>query len=505
VSGRTRLSRCLQAEVAVFVLAFIARISVVLTSNGLRGNFGYDASVYYSAADALTFGRLPYRDFVLLHPPGLMLVLTPFAVLGRMSTDHTGFVAGNLAFTALGAANAVLVMRVARAMNLDRRAAIVGGGFYAVWLGSVHSEYLSRLEPLGNFALLCGLLTYFGARRSASRYLPLVCGLAFGAAASVKIWWAVPLLIVLAWHVPADRRRDLPKVAAGAAVALLAIDGPFFIAAPSQMWHMVVTEQLGRNRSSISSVTRLSQLTGVQGVVSRLGHPAAVAISVLLIVVVFCIMALAWRMRPARVVVVLGAVQGALLMTAPSWFSFYSDYLAPAAALVLAAAVSRTVLPTTARPGAILRTRVISWVSVLAAAAGTYAYLSGPHQPVSTFPSTRLASAVRHTRCVMSDSPMGLILLDTLSKDLGDGCPNWIDVTGRTYGVDAGTLPGGKPLSRVANPTWQRDLLNYLRSGDAVMLIRTAGTGVSHQTQTALRRGGILATAGGHTIYHTPH
>jgi hypothetical protein len=60
-------------------------------------------------------------------------------------------------------------------------------------------------------------------------------------------------------------------------------------------------------------------------------------------------------------------------------------------------------------------------VSVLAAAATTYTYLTGPHQPVSTFPSTRLASAVRHTRCVMSDSPMGLILLDTLSKDLGDG------------------------------------------------------------------------------------
>jgi alpha-1,2-mannosyltransferase len=310
---------------------------------------------------------------------------------------------------------------------------------------------------------------------------------------------------VLAWHVPADRRRDLPKVAAGAAVALLAIDGPFFMAAPSQMWHMVVTEQLGRHRIGISSVTRLSQLTGVQGVVSRLGHPAAVAVSVLLVVVVFCIVALAWRMRAARVVVVLGVVQFALLMTTPSWFSFYSDYLAPTAALVLAAAVSQTALPTTARPGATLRTRMISWVSLLAAAAGTCAYLSGPHQSVSTFPSTRLASAVRHTRCVMSDSPMGLILLDTLSKGLGDGCPNWIDVTGRTYGVDAGTLPGGKFLSRVDNPTWQHDLLNYLRSGDAVMLIRTAGTGVSHQTQTALRRGGILATADGHTIDHTPH
>ena len=48
-------------------------------------DYGYDAGVYYSAADALIHGRTPYRDFLLLHPPGLMLTLTPFAAIGRLS------------------------------------------------------------------------------------------------------------------------------------------------------------------------------------------------------------------------------------------------------------------------------------------------------------------------------------------------------------------------------------------------------------------------------------
>jgi len=71
-------------------LAFALRFGIALFSNGgLGGLYGYDAGVYYGAADALIHGRVPYRDFILLHPPLLMLVLTPFAALGRIE-DHAG-------------------------------------------------------------------------------------------------------------------------------------------------------------------------------------------------------------------------------------------------------------------------------------------------------------------------------------------------------------------------------------------------------------------------------
>ncbi|MGH3630860.1 MAG: hypothetical protein ACRDRL_25885, partial [Sciscionella sp.] len=373
--------------------------------------------------------------------------------------------------------------------------------------GSVGAEYLSRLEPLGNFAVLCGLLAHFRASHGHDRRQYLLCGVAFGAAASVKIWWAIPLLIVLVWHLYGDARRDAVKVVAGAAIALLAINAPFVLAAPNQMWHMVVTEQLGRNRSHVSVAGRMGGLTGLHYVAAH--QVLAIVVAAALLVVTGCVVATVRRMRAARLVVTLALAQGLVLMAAPSWFSFYADYLAPAAALSIAAGLTgwtRSTSATAHRPGPVRRLRPIVWGLVAAIASASCAILvTGPHHSVNPFPSARLSSAARHTRCVMSDSPMGLILLDALSRDLSEGCQNWVDVTGRTYGVDTGDRPGRTSLTRVANPKWQHDLLAYLRSGDAVLLIRVAGTGVTHQTLAALQRGGVLAAADGYVIYRTPH
>ena len=96
---------------------------------------------------------------------------------------------------------------------------------------------------------------------------------------------------------------------------------------------------------------------------------------------------------------------------------------------------------------------------------------------------------------------MPLIELNVLSRDFADGCRNWVDVTGRTYGVDKPAHPG---IKRKHNPRWQHDLLDYLRSGSAVILARK-GTGASRQTTRILHRGGVLAKAGGYAIYRTPH
>ena len=41
----------------------------------------YDDGVHFAAALGLVNGLLPYRDFLLLHPPGVVLALAPFAAL----------------------------------------------------------------------------------------------------------------------------------------------------------------------------------------------------------------------------------------------------------------------------------------------------------------------------------------------------------------------------------------------------------------------------------------
>jgi hypothetical protein len=488
-------------ELIVFAVALATRLSIVLTSTGgLGGNFGYDASVYYAAADSFTFGRLPYRDFVLLHPPGIMLALTPFAWLGRMTTDHAGFMTAAVAFSVLGAVNAGLVARIARRIGLPSYAALIGGLFYALWMGSSAVEIVGRLEPLGSFLFLCGLLAVFAARDSGRRRTYVLAGLALGAAVGVKIWWIVPALVVLAWQLTRTRRAQLPAITLGAATALALVYGPFFLAAPSTMWHMVVTEQLGRPSRVTSLPIRLDQLSWMTGE-GRLGVTQAHALAMVLGALSVGALVLAWRVRPARLFVVLAVCQTLLLLRAPSWFPFYADYLAPTAALCLAAAVG----PSRSRERRWVRPLVVAvpGLCALIAAGATLTYLlGGKVGAVWPAPATSLAADASQVRCVMSNSPMGLILIDSLSRDLRNGCRNWVDVTGRSYGI--GPAPSSRGAAHLNWDQWQPLLRSYLFSGQAVILVTNSGAQLDRQTHTTLVRSGILARSGGDVIYLTP-
>ena len=488
----------------VFVLAVAARLAVVLTSGGFGGNYGYDVGVYYAAGDALIHGRVPYRDFVLLHPPGLMLALAPFGWLGRVTSDHAGFVTASLAFTVLGAVNAVLVVRVARKMGVARWPALFGGGFYALWYGAIRAEYLPRLEPLGNFLLLAGLLALLAAAQSGRGWPAVAGGFGLGAAASVKIWWVVPMLLVLAWQLARDRRWPRAALpAAGAVGALVVINVPFLLLSRGQMWQMVVAQQLGRARDRNPTGARLAQLAGLDQISPYLSRPVELALLALVAAVALAACWLAWQLPSARLVAVLAVVQVAVLVTAPSWFSFYTDYVTPAAALTLAAAAGAL----SARPASagrrIDRGALFGWAPVAVVAVETVLLVvTGRSHVVAPFPRAPLAHAATDIRCLMSDSSMALIQLNALSRGLANGCQNWVDVTGRTYGPAKAASPR---IPRRANARWQADLRAYLLSGDAVIIVRAAGTGLSRATTAAIRQGGVLASAGRYAIYRTPH
>jgi hypothetical protein len=480
----------------VFVVGFGLRIGTVLGSRGgAFGNFGYDPGVYYAASDALIHGRLPYRDFVLLHPPVQMLALTPFAVLGRLTTDHAGFVVANTAFAALGALNATLIVAVARRMGMSLTAAALGGLFYAVWYGAVTAEISARLEPLGTFAFLCGVFAL--TAEDASRRRPLVlAGAALGVAVSTKVWWIVPLLMVLAWRLesPTTRRGIIP-LAAGAAAAITVINLPFFVLAPGRMWRMVVTDQLHRptNTQALDRLDRLTSLHAAFPQLSRSGELVALAAIAALIAAVGWA---AWRWRPGRMLVAIAAAQVVVLMASPSYFAFYSGY--PAAALsfvVAAAAQSARGTVSAGRLGTVAAGLTVT----LATALTGVALLVRPINQVIPLPARELAKQLTGVHCLMADSPMALIALNRLSSDLAAGCPNWIDVTGRTYDADA---PTGRHTGRLQNAKWQVDVRRYLLSGDAVIVIRGA-TGLSPATARLIRRLPVQARAGGYVVHRT--
>ncbi len=489
----------------MFTIALAARLSVIFRHGALRGFYGYDAAVYFAAGDALIHGRMPYHGFVLLHPPGLMLVLAPFAALGRWITDSTAFAVADLAFCVLGAVNAVLVVRVGRALGLRLRAAAIGGIFYALWYGSVNTEFLTKLEPLGNAAFLGGLLLTVRSRAVDSARERAVRaaagGVLLGAAVSVKIWWIVPVLGVLIWHLVAARRCELSRPwlpATGAVAGALVINLPFFLTAPGDMWHLVVLDQIGRADTRTPRAVRFADFSGATRLNGHVSVAVIVGLSLLFLVAFTVAMVRAAAVPRARPVLVLFLVQALVLVLAPSWFFFYVDYAGPTASLVVAAAAAADGPPAWARrlgrPAWLGR-----WAPTGLAAAITAVALALGAGAVAPFPAApALTRATTHVRCLMSDSPMSLIRLDALSRGLENGCPNWIDVTGHTYfGRD---LPRHGE-TRPHNVQWQRDLTTYLRSGDAVVIVRRGGTGINSRTQRALARDGVLARSHGVTVY----
>jgi len=491
-------------EITIFVVAFLARLIPAVFNGGFSGNYGYDASVYYAAASGMIHGRVPYRDFILLHPPGVMLFDAPFAWLGQLTSDHVGFVAANLTASLVSAVSATLVVRVAGHIGLPRAAALIGGLVYALWFGAIAAEYLARLEPLGNFFMLCGLLAYYKAR-SASRsprgaaVLQIASGVAFGAALSVKLWWVIPFVVVLIWQLGVERAyRRAALTMLGAVVVMIAVDGPFVLLARSRMWSMIVLDQLSRPSGNNDLLKPFGYLVFGQSTGSAPG-----AVLVVLVVVGGAGLAWAawrsWRIPAARLIVVVLLAQLVQLGAEPSWFTFYADFITVPLALLIAAAAAPAVRERVGAVPPLERARIGKAPVGVAVALLVLLALALPRTLIESFPRARLAKAVATSRCVMSDSPMALIELDALARSFRPGCRNWVDVTGDRYEIDR--LHRHAP--RGANyMQYNRDMLAYLSTGDALIFMHDPKMiGLGESTIYQLERGGVLATAGQFTIF----
>jgi hypothetical protein len=472
----------------VGLLAVGVRLAAVLAGGGLGGLMGYDDGVYYAGADAMLAGRAPYRDFLFLHPPGILLALAPFAELGRLTSDPTGVMVARFAFMAVGGLNAALVARIASRSGL--LAAAVGGTFYALWTPAIFSERTTLLEPLAGTAVLTSVLLLDGS--ATRRRVPLLAGLALGAACTLKIWYVAPALVVVAWQLAVAGRRRALLVVAGGALSVVCLCAPFFALAPGQMIHMVLLDQLARP----SRISRLDRLASIAAVTSHgaSGHAELLLVGVL----VLGSSVIAARSPGARVLVALLTVNGLVLVAAPSYFPHYAVLVAAPLAMTIAVAVAEVV--TSARRGPLLRRAGAALmcgavVATLALTRLTHGYgLPVPDQ---------FRAAVGSSRCVVSDEPETLAVLDVLSRDLARRCPVPVDLTGITYGRDARWRPDGTPVPRARNPAWQRDLRAYLTSGQTLILLRGAGTGMGPALRRLVRRMPVVASGRGLQVRRT--
>jgi len=474
--------------IVVAAIAFVFRLVPVLRGGGLFGIGNYDDAVYYAAATGLVHGLLPYQDFLLLHPPGMPLLLAPFALVAQLTGDPSGFAAARLACMALGAVNAVLVWKILRPIGMV--AALFGGFGYAVFHPAVYSEKSTLLEGPATAVLLIAMLLLQPLVHDSSlpRAKALAAGALLGLTVTIKVWGVITVLIVLGWLLLLRRYGAALQVMIGSAIAATVICLPFFAAAPTAMWHQVVRDQLARRGGSdVTSLERLDDMVGLH----LIGRPHLPITVVAVIVLLFCAF-LAWSYGEARLAVLLMLGQGAFLLTTPTWFPHFAGFSAAAVALTGGAAIGH--LTALARAGPV---RIVIGVLTAVALLG---YASGWRDITYNrpFPEHFRAFTAAAPGCVTSDDAAALVETDSLSRNLSRGCQLIADLGGHSHDMAAAA---GLRVSRNRNQVFQRFALDYLRSGSVTILIRYRdGEGFNAKTTAVLDQWPLLARSGGFQV-----
>ena len=487
-SGLNPSPALLVGALGVFVVGLVARLVPLLRGGGLTGFNRYDDGVNFSGALGLVHGRLPYRDFLWLHPPGMQLALAPFAASSYLIGEPAAFVVARLGWIVVGSLTAVLVGRLL--LPAGWFAGLFGGMLCALFWPAVVSTQTVRLEGVASLLLVIALLllTAEPPRGRVTTRAVVFAGALLGFCATVKIWGVVTVLVLVAWLCVRDGLRRAALLLGSAVAATIVICLPFFILAPEAMWRMVVTDQIGRPRG-VDTGHRLAQITGVSAIAPGWSLVLGLALGALGLCTV-----LAWGLRRARPAVLLLLAFTVVLVASPLWFFHYSGLSAPVLSIVCGAGLQRLadLPPLRSRTG--LRRGLIGAALAALALPAAFAAINSEGQ---RFPARDFGAALAGSQeCVTADDPSALILTDSVGRNIRRGCPLVIDLGG--YSHDLGRTDEAR---RRANDAFQALALSYLGSGDRAILTRfTTDDGWSKATDRAIRRWPAVAQSGQQSV-----
>jgi alpha-1,2-mannosyltransferase len=447
-------------------LAFGLRVFILTRPGMLTGITEYDDGVYLGGAIRLTEGILPYRGYAFVQPPGILVLMTPAAVIARLSTPAA----------ALGVVRVLTVCAstacVPLAGNLMRYRGVVGTavtcGFLAVYPDDVWTAHTLLLEPWMNLFCLIGVNAAFSHGRLAGPWRLAWAGVALGFAISVKYWAAVPAAVLLATcliarreHRPWRTRACLAGLVIGFAITV----APFALSAPVTFFRSTVLYQASRVGSYIPMYLRLAHLTGLVDVFDTHGHfslagaghslalgmpspTAGAAVGVIPFAVIGALVAaigigysVHWR-RPSQLewfALVVTVLAASAILSYSAFFYHYPVFVAPWLAITLGGAA------------ACLTDRVIirRIIVVLAAAASLAVAAAGVHvlMRVHVGDGSQVGDVIPPGSCVVTDQVSNLISVDRF--DNPPGCPEVIDSLATTlmlgHGVSIQAGAGGRP------------------------------------------------------------
>ncbi|HEY6274769.1 MAG TPA: glycosyltransferase 87 family protein [Streptosporangiaceae bacterium] len=439
-------------------LALVLRI-YRLTHPGLLVVSQYDDGPYFGSAVRLIHGALPYRDFVLVQPPGITLVMSPAALLSDVTGTAWAMVTGRLLTAAAGAAAVVLIGLLVRHRGL--LAVAVACGIAAIYPTSVAAAHTILLEPWLVLACLAGAVAVFDRDQLTASTRRLAWGgAAFGFAGAIKAWAIVPVIVLLVLCLPQIRRAVI--FAAGVAAGFLVPVLPFAALAPRRFFVGVISAQLNRGGARTPVVHRIADMIGVS-------YTTPTAVLLLSVVVIIAFVAVAdmvsWR-RTRQPLPALDrfALAGAVLVVVmllwpPYYAAHYTAFFMPFLALSLALAVSRLAasdMLAADRPAVRRRlgllTAGITTAAVLAGAVSMSVNLS----PVKHGDGAGIRSVIPAGACVVTDQASYLLLANRFVSSQ-PGCPAMVDGLGTDLVLSGGRSPAnGAARFPAVRAAWQQ-------------------------------------------------
>ena len=446
---------------AIAAVAFSVRLLPLVVSGTLGGFRGYDDGVHYAAAVHLLAGSLPYRDFVLVHPPGIALLMAPFALIGRLVSDSAGIAAARVLVVVIGTVNAVMVGLLLKKWGYP--AVIAGGGLYALWSVATIAERSIMLSPILNACVLAALLALRSGQHLVPRRAVTLAAVFLGLALCFKLWAVLPVLVIGVMVAVRFGPWLLLRFVGVGAVVCTVVMGPFFAVAPGAMFTDVILAQLVRtDGASRGLMYRLRDFAGVDAPAVLILTAAAVGL--------LCIAATAYagmagrrRLRDWGDEVwwaLLAMVISVALLASDSFFDHYPNFVAPQLALCLGVTVGAGVAFHSHRVrsrenqgrGRVSRrgisvpvaTSVIS--ALLLVPLGVRGYVVEP-PPLPHVNEAAMAAAAAPYTCVFATYSYMGVVSDSLSRSMQHGCASIVDVFGTRMveklrtGVDGAVLP----------------------------------------------------------------
>lgn len=467
------------------VLAVAVRLFTLLRPGYLTGITEYDDGVYLGGSLRLVEGALPYKDFAFIQPPGILLLMSPVALVAHLTTAVKGLALARMLTVLASTACVPLAGNLVRYRGTV--VTLVTCGVLAVYPGDITTAHTLMLEPWMNLACLLAITAAFRRGHLARPGRLAWAGLALGFACAIKFWAAAPaaVLLVLCLVHRKDRvrrvRAYLPALAAGFVLPVL----PFFASAPATFLRSTIADQAARAGSPVSVGVRLANLTGLIDIINKRGGVSFNAGAQSLYAVGaragLGTASLGWL--PIGAVVVLGGLiaagylwqsrrlselewlslatavlASAAIIGYSAFFYHYPDFPAPWLALTAGGAAGALAGYRTWR-------KIVVW-ALAVLLAGIAALQVRETFPLQQTTAEGMAQLIPAGSCLVTDEASLAIAADRFT-DLPRGCPNIVDALAETLVLSNGvSIQGGaKDMPQVVS-AWR----GWLGAADYVWL-----------------------------------